>query len=368
MASAEATGACDAAELRRRFDAVEPYTVGLEEEALLVDAASGAPVPEAEAVVARAGGAPLCLELPACQVELVTEPAATAAEAGAQLRRARRALAAACPAGVVPIAAAVHPWAAEPMALSTGERAAGLHAAFGPVARHQLVSALQVHVAVGDAATTVAVHDALRSYLPELAALAAAAPFYGGADSGLASVRPLICGLLPRQGVPPALGCWEAHAAELDWGRRAGALPDPGRWWWELRPHVVHGTLELRVPDAQPSVAQAVAVASVVRALVVDLAERHRNGEPLRVHPSWRIAENRWAALRDGTAGEMADLDTGERRPTSARLHALVDRIERHAPGGLDPARALIAEPAAAELRAVGVERAIPWLAEAYAR
>ena len=98
---------------------------------------------------------------------------------------------------------------------------------------------------MGGHARTLAVYNALRSHLPELAALAANAPYYAGRDTGLASVRPKICDLLPRQGVPPAIPSWDAYVSALRWGAAAGALPEPGRWWWELRPHPDHGTLEL---------------------------------------------------------------------------------------------------------------------------
>ena len=67
--------------------------------------------------------------------------------------------------------------------------------------------------------------------------------------------------LLPRQGVPPAIASWEAYAAALDRPRRSR-----GEWWWELRPHPRFGTLEIRVPDAQPDVADAGAVVAVVHA------------------------------------------------------------------------------------------------------
>ena len=201
---------------------------------------------------------------------------------------------------------------------------------FGRYAHRQLVCALQVHVAVGDADRTLAVYNALRSHLPELAALAAAAPFHGGVDTGLASVRPKIAEELPRQGVPPLIESWEAFARALEWGAAAGAVPEPAVWWWELRPHTTWGTLELRVPDAQARVGDAAAVAAVAHALVAWLAERHEAGDELPRDPSWRIAENRWSACRSGVEGTLADLATGERRPTRERL----ELIETIAPAG----------------------------------
>jgi carboxylate-amine ligase len=181
---------------------------------------------------------------------------------------------------------------------------------------------------VGGADRTLAVYNALRAHLPELAALAANAPFYCGRDTGMASFRPTLADMLPRQGMPPPIASWEAWADDLRWGARTGRLPEPGQWWFELRPHPHFGTLELRVPDTQATVAEAAAVAAVAHALVAQLAERVDSGEWA---PSWRIEENRWAAARHGVEGDFADLRTGETLPIRERLLALIDELEPYA-------------------------------------
>ncbi|MDP1818560.1 MAG: YbdK family carboxylate-amine ligase [Acidimicrobiales bacterium] len=358
--------AADPVRLRACFDAPHPLTVGLEEEILLVDRRSWMPAPVAERVVAAAGDASVKRELPACQIELVTDPAPDVDSAIAQLARARRQAAAACADAVAPVAAAVHPLVCGPVALGDTERARSFESEYREVARRQLVGALQVHVAVGGADSTLAVYNALRGYLPEIAALAGAAPFHEGRDSGLASVRPLTSTLLPRQGVPPAIASWEAHAEEMRWGATTRWVADPGRWWWELRPHVRYGTLEVRVPDVQPTLAGAAGLAGFVHALIGHLAARHHDGEALGAPPTWRIEENRWSALRDGTHGNLADLVSGDLTPTARRLHELIDRVEAHAASGLDEAHALVEDSAADRLRAVGIEQSIPWLAEVF--
>jgi glutamate---cysteine ligase / carboxylate-amine ligase len=190
------------------------------------------------------------------------------------------------------------------------------------------VCALQVHVAVPGAGRALAVYNAARSYLPALAALAANAPFYEGHDTGLASIRAKIGELLPRQGVPPSFESWEEYAAALGWGARTGAFPGASSWWYELRLHPRFGTLELRVPDAQIKVADAAAIVAVAQALMVWLAERHDGGDLRPPIEAWRIEQNRWWACRDGVDGNLADLDTGEMRPTRERLRELLDMLE----------------------------------------
>jgi glutamate---cysteine ligase / carboxylate-amine ligase len=364
------------AELRATFDAVQPFTVGIEEEVMLLDPCTLDLVPRAEAVLARLDGDDrFTRELPAAQVEIATTPAAGAPDALAQLAAARATLLQACTGVARPAAAGVHPFAAPEGELNAGNRYDAIQEAYGPVARRQLVASLQVHVAVGGAERTLAVHDALRSFLPELAALAANGAFHDGRDSGLASARPLVCGLLPRQGVPPALGSWERMAAELRWGAEAGALAEPRLWWWELRPHPVYGTLELRVPDAQTTLADAAGVVVVAQALVAWLAQRFDAGERLPTAPRWRIEENRFAALRHGLDGELADLEHGTRAPARERLRALLDELapvaERLGAGALLPqARALAERNGAIRQREVAAERdvrgLVAWQAERY--
>jgi len=318
-----------AEELRAAFAPGRPMTLGLEEETMLLDAGSLDLYPHAREVLSEAPAeAVLKLELPASQVEVATAPWATVGEAVGQLAAGRRALAEAAAPQARPAVAGVHPFASGVGLLNRGERYERTLADYGPVARRQLVCALQVHVAVGGPDTALAVYNALRSFLPELAALAANAPFYEGQDTGLASIRPKLSELLPRQGVPPAIESWEAFAAELAWGEEADAVPEPRRWWWELRPHPTFGTLELRVPDAQTTLRHAGAIAAFAHSLVGWLAARHESGERLPGIPSWRIDENRWSACRSGVEGSFADLESGERRPTRERLHELLEQLE----------------------------------------
>ena len=244
-----ARAAVTADELRAVFDATEPLTIGLEEEVMLLDPETLDLAPVAARSSSAAAG--LKLELPASQLEVATAPAAQ------RRRRDRR--------SSPPAAASSPSWPAAGAAGGRG-RAPVRRAARGAQRRRALrrdprrlrrrrprparVRAAGARRARAPPTRTLAVYNALRGHLPELAALAANAPFHAGRDTGLASVRPLIGGLLPRQGVPPVIPSWEAFAEMLRW------IGDPRQWWWELRPHPTFGTLELRVCDAQTTVAR----------------------------------------------------------------------------------------------------------------
>jgi carboxylate-amine ligase len=348
--------------LRAPFEADRPLTVGLEEELMLLDPETLDLAPRALEVLARLDGdARFKQEMPAAQLEIAVAPAATVGEGAAALRAARHELAAAAD-GLARIAGAgAHPFARGEGVLNGGERYDAIAREYGSVARRQLVFGLHVHVAVRGADRALAVYNALREELPALGALGAASPWYEGRDTGLASVRPKICDLLPRQGVPPGIPTWQALAEAFAWGRASGRFADAGQWWWEARLHPEYGTVEVRAPDAQATVADTAALAAAVHALVATLAERHDAGEDLGSAPTWKIGENRWSACRHGVEGTWTDARTGAASPMREHLHGLLDAL---APAAarlgcaqeLEAARDLVQRPRAALARAVAAD------------
>jgi carboxylate-amine ligase len=369
-----ATRNVDVRSLRAPFESDRPLTVGLEEELMLLDGDTLDLAPVAPAVLARlAGDVRFKQEMPAAQLEIAGPVADSVGEAAVELLAARKQLAAAAAAeGALVGGAGIHPFASGDGVLNRGVRSDAIAQEYGSIARRQLVFGLHVHVAVAGADRALAVYNAVREQLPALAALGAASPFYEGVDSGLASVRPKVCDLLPRQGVPPGVPTWEALAEALAWGRATGTVADPGQWWWEARLHHVHGTIEVRVPDAQATVGDTAALGAVVHALVATLAERHDAGEELGIAPTWKIGENRWSACRHGVGGRWVDVQSGASRPMRDHLHGLLDALDPAAQqlgcaAELDGARDLVERPRAAMVRAVAADggpRAVAsWLA-----
>lgn len=367
----------------RAFEGVSDLSLGIEEEALLVDAETLAPAPRAAAVLAELPGPTDGLEfkseLPASQVEMAIGPVGKVRDACLVLRDARRRLvAAAASQGAMPIGSGTHPLggsSAEELSEEGRHRRISLD--YGDVAGRQVVSALQVHVGVRGTERAIAVYNGLRSRLPLIAALAANAPYRGGADSSLASVRPTITTMLPRQGLPPALDSWKVYAEALEWGASTGLFTEAGDWWWELRPHPAFGTLEMRVPDTQTTVSDSAAVIALIHCLAASLASAHDAGEPApEPPPDWKIAENRWSACRFGVEGRMGDPETGASVSTSAAIRSLCERLKPFAAileceAELEQSVELAGLNGAMRQRAIGARRGprglVRWLAESYA-
>jgi carboxylate-amine ligase len=313
---------------RRLFDHDRPPTVGVEEELMLLDPDTLDLSPRAADLLARLPEeAGFKLELPASQLELMTRPCSGVGDVVEQLFTMRKQLVAAVGNEVIPAATGAHAFASALGELNRGDRYARIQGEYGMAIRAQLICGLHIHLALGGADRILSIYNALRSYLPELAALGANAPLYQGGDSGMASVRPLVAGLLPRQGVPPSFDNWEEFAGNLAWAARGGRIGGAREWWWELRLHPEFGTLEIRVPDAQTRVAEAGALAAVGASLILYLAARHDAGDLPPPAPSWRIAENRWSAARHGLHGRLVDLETGEPVHTRERLSAMLAEL-----------------------------------------
>jgi carboxylate-amine ligase len=369
-----ATQSPSAAALVATFDAAPQYTVGIEEEVMLLDPETLELAPRALDVLGRLEGDPRFKpELPASQVEILTRPHVAVEEAVGELAVGREELTRVTRGELLPVAAGVSPLGSGVGDLNALRAYEHTRREYGPVASRQLVCALQIHVAVGSAERALATYNAARSYLPLLAALAANAAVYEGRDTGLASVRPKLGELLPRQGVPPALESWEAYADALRWGVESGTFPDCGSWWWELRPHPRLGTLEFRVPDSQTTLSDAAAIAAVIQALVVWLDGAA--GTEVKAAPTWQIEENRWSACRHGVEGWMADLETGRRRSTRECLYGLLERLapasDRLGSGrALERASQMIEVNGALTQRRIaredGAEAVARWLAERF--
>ena len=314
--------------LRSRFDSIAPFTVGAEEEFMLIDPETLALLPGAERVLAIAeGDTRLTGELRASQIETISPICVSVPDLLRELASVRGLLAGRLGDSAWLLAAGTHPLAVEPGPLATGRRYQELAFAHPWAATHTLTCGFHVHVAVGGADRTLAVYNSLRNYLPEFVALAANAPFYRGEDSGLATARPKLNGCWPRVGVPPAFSSWRDLAQFTLWARDGGAFPDESQHWWDLRLNTRHGTIEVRAPDVQTRVEDAATLAALIQSVVVALATRYDAGEDLPVARDERIVENMWLATRDGVGGWLIDLETGERLFTGDRLVALVEEL-----------------------------------------
>jgi carboxylate-amine ligase len=187
---------------------------------------------------------------------------------------------------------------------------------------------LHVHVGIRGSDRAIAVHNALRRFLPELLALSASSPFIEGVDTGLHSARTQIfTRTFPRCGIPDAYDGWRGFEDYVSFLYRTRSITEHTQLWWSVRPHLAYPTVELRIMDGQPDLAEAQALAALAYALAVRCARGVDEGEPMPDVPRRLLEENLWRAIRHGLAGELIDFDRGETLPARARIEQLIEWV-----------------------------------------
>jgi carboxylate-amine ligase len=325
--------------------------MGVEEEFLLVDPASGATVPLAEKAVARASaadlptGATVQRELRDTQVEAATGVCATAVELRAHLTVGRRAVAAAArDLGTAAVASASPVRGSGGAAPSSLPRFAAIDDMYGEVTRDYEACGCHVHVGVADRDTAVAVVNHLGRWLPTLLALSVNSPFHHERDTGYGSWRIVQQSRFPGSGLAPYFRDHAAFRAEVGRLVECGILADQAQTFWFARPSPRLPTVELRVADTASTVDDAVLQALLGRALIrTTLAEldRGREAEPV---PTQVAAAAVWSAARHGLAGPGVHLGLARRAPAINLVAALLDHVADSLAetGDLPEARALL--------------------------
>ncbi|HEX2315168.1 MAG TPA: glutamate--cysteine ligase [Thermomonospora sp.] len=295
----------------RGRDAVPGVTMGVEEEFLLVDPATGTTVPRAARVLARAAKAPprppgaeFHPELVTTQVESVSGVCTEAAGLRRQLYEGRRALADAAAAegvALVSTGTPVPPTVAPPF--TDGDRYTLIAERFAGMVVGYESCGCHVHVGVPERETAVAVVNHLRPWLPTLLALSVNSPFDRGRDSGYASWRMVGQARFPGAGVPPWCPSAQAYDRRLDRLVDCGVLVDRTMTFWLARPSARLPTVEVRAADAAATVDEAVLQALLTRALVRQALLELAAGREAPRPEDQVCAAALWAAARHGLSG-----------------------------------------------------------------
>jgi glutamate---cysteine ligase / carboxylate-amine ligase len=188
---------------------------------------------------------------------------------------------------------------------------------------------LHVHVGINGADRAVRVASSMRNYLPELLAVSASSPFVEGVFTHLHSARTQIfTRMFPRCGIPDWFEGWDDWEQYIRFLYETGSVTEHTQVWWSVRPHLAFPTIETRVCDAQPELAEARSLSALIYSLTARIARALDEGEPLPSWPHRLLEENFWRALRYGLSGELIDFERGESIPARARLEQLVEWVQ----------------------------------------
>jgi carboxylate-amine ligase len=308
--------------IENAFGESAPFSLGVEEEVMILDAETFRPVAGVKTLIADAEELTLPgllkTELHASIIELNTNVCDSVDAAIATLAELRESAAMLAERhGWCIAAAAMHPTAsAESLPVVQEERYLSMLESVGQVARMQGVSGLHVHVGVASRDECYAALEAVLPWLPVVLALSSNSPFLEGRATGMWSNRAPILAALPRAGAPPCFGSYAAWEEWVETLVRLGVVEDYTRVWWDVRPHPKLGTLEIRIPDQPTELERTKLLVTLIRDLVENAprrkAEAAHRGD---------YAQNRWAAARYGLDAELIHPD-GDSTATARELAA----------------------------------------------
>ena len=313
-----------------------PFTIGIEEEYLLVDRDNLALVEVPDDMMAdckQALADQVSPEYMQCQIEIGTGVCEDVGQARDDLRHLRRTIAdCAARHNAAPIAASCHPFADWKNQHHTDkERYNRIRQDLGGVMRRMLICGMHVHVGLNDDPLRADLLRQLSYFLPHLLALSTSSPFWQGEDTGLSSYRLSVFDNLPRTGLPPQLSSWDEYERSVKALVDLGLIEDSTKIWWDLRPSHSFPTLETRICDVCPRMEDTLAVAAVIQCLHRMLWRLRTRNQRWRIYDRFLISENRWRAQRYGIEEGLIDFGRGEIVPMDELTNELIGLLHEDA-------------------------------------
>jgi glutamate---cysteine ligase / carboxylate-amine ligase len=325
--------------LDHAFGKSDAYTLGVEEEYMLLDSETFDLVQHIDTVLAAVQGHELepriNAELMQSVLEIATPVCHTASDVEVQLLELRGYVSQVAREQSLRVGSAgTHPFSLfERQRITAKDRYRALVDQMQYIARRELIFGMHVHVAVDDPEKAIQVVNALIGHLAELVALSSNSPFWRGEPTGLASSRHMVFAAFPRSGPPPRFKDYADYAEVVGQLERTGCIADYTHIWWDIRLHPRLGTIEIRICDAVTQLDDVVAITAYCQALVKHYSERFEAGDDIPTFHRILTTENKWLAARYGLEAPVMDLVTGRRNrmPVAQVVRRTLKLIAPHA-------------------------------------
>jgi carboxylate-amine ligase len=313
-------------------------TFGVEEELLLIDAATGMLAPAAGDVLRSSetsthfrdgdaegvDAASLAHELKQEQVELVSAPYRDlTALAAAMVQGRREADRLAVLSGARAVALGTYPMRAASRLVRL-PRYTAMEKRYGITLKEQLTCGFHVHVSVSSDEEAVAVLDRIRIWLPVLLALSSNSPYWQGTDSGYASFRYQAWRRWPTAGPTDIFGSADAYRQLIETLLQCEVMLDEGMVYFDARLAARHPTVEVRIADVCLEAGDGAAIASLARALVESAARDWEAGNPAPACPTEVLRLASWKASSSGMQGSLLHPLENRPCPVDTALEAMV--------------------------------------------
>ncbi len=317
--------------------AAPAFTVGIEEEYLLVDRASRDLVSEPPASMmaeceARLSGQ-VSPEFLRSQIEVGTRVCRDMGEARADLAHLRATVAeVAGRHGMAPMAASTHPFARWDLQKRTDkERYRDLARDLQAVARRLVICGMHVHIGIEDQELRIDLMNQIVYFLPHLLALSTSSPFWQSEETGLMSYRISVWDEMPRTGLPERFQSWSEYRRHVDVLIKTKIIEDATKIWWDIRPSARFPTLEMRITDVCTRLDDGITIAALYLCILRMLYRLRRNNQRWRIYARMLVNENRWRAQRYGIDEGLVDFGAEKIVPYAGLLEEILDLVAEDA-------------------------------------
>ncbi len=223
--------------------------------------------------------------------------------------------------------ASLHPFASiEQRNISDNERYHHIMSDLQIVGRRLISQGLHVHIGMPDTKTTIHVHNLIRQYLPFLLALTSSSPFYNNEDTGFSSYRTKLFEVLPRSGIPVSFKDWQQFEQLITLFTSNKIISDIREIWWDVRPHQIYNTIEIRICDMPSKFNHIIAIIALIQTLVKDISENvnsHKNCD-LNI-----IENNKWQAARYGLSAQFINHDQNKMMSINEYFDHILNKINK---------------------------------------
>ena len=314
-----------------------PFTIGVEEEYLLVDKETrGLVIDPPKSLIGECDelcSGQVSSELLRSQIEVGTKVCKNVQEAREDLARLRKCvIEVADRHGLAPVAASTHPFSRWVEQKHTEkDRYEELTMEMQAAARRLVICGMHVHVGIDDDALRIDLMNQMSYFLPHLLALSCSSPFWEGRDTGLKSYRLTIFDALPRTGIPERFASFVEYQRHIDILIGAGLIEDSTKIWWDLRPSGRYPTLETRIMDVCTRLDDAISIAALLVCIMRMLYRLRRANQRWRIYTPMLIRENRWRAMRYSFDEGLVDFAKGRVVPFDELLDDVLGLVAEDA-------------------------------------
>jgi glutamate---cysteine ligase / carboxylate-amine ligase len=310
-----------------------PFNIGVEEEYQIIDPNSRelrsyvSQILEEGQLILREQLKP---EMMQSVVEAGTHVCATVAETREEIVRLRGTIAAlARKQGLTIAASGTHPFSSwMTQKVFPHERYYGVLNEMQDAARQLLIFGMHVHIGMPNLETGIQIQNVARYFLPHLLALSTSSPFWEGRNTGFKSYRSIIFSNFPRTGIPGQFVSYAEFEQYVDLLIKTNCIDNGKKIWWDVRPHPVFKTIEVRICDICTRVDEAVTIAALIQAIFVKLYWLFEKNLSFRIYNRSLINENKWRAMRWGLDGELIDFGKQASIPARQLLPELIEFVD----------------------------------------